>query len=498
MQNEYDIEKIFQQIENDLISSMKRTLWSHKEEEKIKGFKWSQWQALKLKQLEDFRKNNKEIFKNYTQDIKYATKVQMKKQFREGASRINKEAIKAGIIKKEDSKLSGSFFGLNHRKLDALIKSTKSDMKDVKYATLRMANDQYRQIIYKAEVYANTGAKTVKQAVDMATHDFLVRGFNCIEYKNGRRVNIADYCDMAIRTANKRANLMGEGEMMKELGITTTYVSKHGTSCSKCSKWQGRVYIDDVWAGGKKEDGKYPLLSTAINGGLWHPRCRHRRTIYYEGINDEPEEVTQATNDEHEDEYTQALQRQKRQYERLVLGSLSPSNVLSYQNKVKELQNQIESSKIDLSNDEQYAINQYISSDSYKINEGLRNNISLSKIQREMVKNLDKALDKMPDYSGNIVRMMEIRDKKALRKFINSNRIDEIQKWNEYLSFSNRTDYNSKANVEIWVKSNKAKDITKYNKNESEILYKRNSKFKTLDKQKIGDKYYILWEEVDE
>lgn len=347
MQNDYDIEKIFEQIENDLISSMKRTLWSHKEDEKAKGFNWPQWQALKLKQLEDFRKNNQEIFKNYNQDIKYATKIQMKKQFREGASRTNKQAIKAGVIKKEDSQLSGSFFGLNDRKIKALMKSTTKDINDVKYATLRMANDQYRQIIYKAEVYANTGAKTVQQAIDMATKDFLAKGFNCIEYSNGSRHNIADYCDMAIRTANKRANLMGEGEMMKELGITTCYVSKHGGACDKCSTWQGRVYIDDVWAGGKKEDGKYPLLSTAIEGGLWHPRCRHRRSIYYEGINNEPEEVTQALNNEHEDEYTQALQRQKRQYERLVLGSLLPENVLNYQNKVNELQNQLEDSKID-------------------------------------------------------------------------------------------------------------------------------------------------------
>lgn len=347
MQNDYDIEKIFEQIENDLISSMRRTLWSHKKDEEAKGFNWPQWQALKLKQLEDFQKNNKDIFKNYNQDIKYATKIQMKKQFREGASRTNKEAIKAGIIKKEDSQLSGSFFGLNDRKIKALMKSTTKDINDVKYATLRMANDQYRQIIYKAEVYANTGAKTVKQAIDMATHDFLKRGFNCIEYKNGSRHNIADYCDMAIRTASKRANLMGEGEMRKKLGNPLVYISKHGGACDKCSSWQGRVYIDDVWSGGKKEDGKYPLLSTAINGGLFHPRCQHGSSTYYEGINIEPEEVTQAFNGEHEDEYTQALQRQKRQFERLAVGSLLSENVSNYQDKLNELQNQIEDSKIE-------------------------------------------------------------------------------------------------------------------------------------------------------
>ena len=51
MQNDYDIEKIFEQIENDLISSMKRTLWSHKEDEKTKGFKWRTMASIKTKAI---------------------------------------------------------------------------------------------------------------------------------------------------------------------------------------------------------------------------------------------------------------------------------------------------------------------------------------------------------------------------------------------------------------------------------------------------------------
>ena len=496
MQNDYDIEKIFEQIENDLISSMKRTLWSHKEDEKAKGFNWPQWQALKLKQLEDFRKNNQEIFKNYNQDIKYATKIQMKKQFREGASRTNKQAIKAGKIKKEDSQLSGSFFGLNDRKIKALIKSTTKDINDVKYATLRMANDQYRQIIYKAEVYANTGAKTVQQAIDMATKDFLAKGFNCIEYSNGSRHNIADYCDMAIRTANKRANLMGEGEMRKKLGNPLVYISKHGGACDKCSPWQGRVYIDDVWSGGKKEDGKYPLLSTAISGGLFHPICQHGSSTYYEGINDEPEEVTQALSNEHEDEYTQALQRQKRQYERLALGSLLPENVLTYQNKVNELQNQIEGSKIELSDDEQYSINQYIGPESYRINEVLRNDLKLTEQQEKIIRNLDKALDKMANYNGVVQRSI-ILDKEQLKKFLDLHQEGAIIKYKAYTSSTVGNRYNDFSNVELLIKSTNGKDMRKYNKEEQEILFKRNSKFKVIKKEKINDTYYIHMEEID-
>ena len=486
-----------EEIELQLISSMKRTLWSHKEDEKAKGFDWPQWQALKIKQFEDYKKANKEIFNNTTKDLNKYIYIHMKDQFKEGASRTNKSAIQSGIIRKEDSQLSGSFFGLNHRKLDALIKSTKTDMKDVKYATLRMANDQYRQIIYKAQVFANTGAGTVKQAIDMASKEFLARGFNCIEYKNGTRHNIADYCDMAIRTANKRANLMGEGEMRKKLGNSLVYISKHGGACDKCTPWEGRVYIDDVWSGGKEDDGEYPLLSTAIAGGLFHPRCQHGASTYYEGINDESKEVTQAKqNYNEEDKYTQYLQQRQKQYQRLAAGSLLPENIINYQNKANALQNQIKSSKISLTDDEQYAINQYISSESYKINELLRNNLKLDNIQQNIVNNLDKALDKCKNYNGNIVRVLDITDKKELKKFIHMNKLNKPIMFNEYLSFSSRNDYNKNANVIIYTASNKAKDLRNFNPNESEILYPRNSKFVVEKTKKVDGKYYLLWREI--
>lgn len=499
MQNEYDIKKIMEEIELQLIVSMKRTLWSHKEDEKAKGFDWPQWQALKIKQFEDYKKANNEIFNNNTKVLNKYLYKHIKKQFKEGAGKTNKQAIQLGIIRKEDSQLGGSFFGLNHRKLDALIKSTKNDMKDVKYATLRMANDQYRQIIYKAQVFANTGAGTVKQAIDMASKDFLARGFNCIEYKNGTRHNIADYCDMAIRTANKRANLMGEGEMRKKLGNSLVYVSKHGGACDKCTPWEGRVYIDDVWSDGTEEDGEYPLLSTAIEGGLFHPRCHHGISTYYEDINEEPKEVTKSKQNHNEEEkYTQYLQQRQKQYQRLAVGSLLPENVLNYQNKAEELQNQIESSKIGLLNEEKYAVNQYISSESYKINETLRNNTKLTDEQKRMMDNLDSALNKCNNYNGNIVRVLEIKDKELLKDFLKKNKIGKIENWKEYLSFSDKESYNKNANIKIYVNSTRAKDIRKYNETESEILYPRNSKFVTRNIVKQHGTYYILWEEIDE
>ena len=498
MQNEYDIKAIMEEIEQDLIVRMKRTLWSHKEDEKAKGFDWPQWQALKIKQFEEYKNANKEIFSEKTKGLNRYIYKHMKDQFKEGASKTNKEAIKNGLVKKEDSQLGGSFFGLNHRKLDALIKSTKEDMKDVKYATLRMANDQYRQIIYKAQVYANTGAGTVKQAIDMASRDFLSRGFNCIEYKDGSRHNIADYCDIAIRTANKRANLMGEGEMRKKLGNPLVYISKHGGACDKCTPWEGRVYIDDVWSGGKIEDSKYPLLSTAIEGGLFHPRCQHGASTYYEGINDEPEEVTQAKhNHNKEDKYTQYLQQKQKQYERLALGSLLPENIEKYQNKVNELKNQIESSKIELSYEEQYAINQYISPESYILNETLRNELKLTVQQKIMIENLDKALDKMPKYKGITTRSIMLNEYE-LKEFLKKHRIGSKIKYKAYTSSTIGSRYNGLSNVELHIKSKSGRDIRKYNKEEQEVLFKRNTSFKIEAVEKIDNIYHIIMEEINE
>lgn len=498
MQNEYDIKSIMEEIEQDLITRMKRTLWSHREDEEVKGFNWPQWQALKLKQLEEYKAANKQIFNQKTKPLNRYLYKHIKNQFKEGASKTNKEALDAGIIKKEDSQLSGSFFGLNHRKLDALIKSTKEDMADVKYATLRMANDQYRQIIYKAQVYANTGAGTVKQAIDMATKDFLSRGFNCIEYKDGRRVNIADYCDMAIRTANKRANLMGEGEMRKKLGNPFVYISKHGGACDKCTPWEGRVYIDDVWSGGKSEDGAYPLLSTAIKGGLFHARCEHGASTYYEGINDEPEEVTEAkhNHDEH-DRYTQYLQLRQKQYERLALGSLFPDNIKKYKNKSKELQNRIESSKIELSDDEKYAINQYIGPQSYILNEVLRDELELTEHQKMLIKDLDKALDKFPKYNGNTTRSLMLNESE-LENFIKQYIVGDTVRYKAYTSTTVGTRYNDMSNVELHIKSKSGRDIRRFNKEEQEILFKRNTTFKIEAVEKIDNIYYIVMEEINE
>ena len=118
----------------------------------------------------------------------------------------------------------------------------------------------------------------------MACRDMLRAGLNCVEYKNGARHTLSDYAEMAIRTANKRAYLYGEGQKRQEWGIHTVVVNSRQGGCPRCARYVGKVFIDDVYSGGTKADGDYPLLSEAIKGGLFHPRCKDSTSTYFEGI----------------------------------------------------------------------------------------------------------------------------------------------------------------------------------------------------------------------
>lgn len=174
------------------------------------------------------------------------------------------------------------------------------------------------------------------------------------------------------------------------------------------------------------------------------------------------------------------------------------SNTIKYNEWYEKYIDNSEKSDIILINSQQQAINQYISSESYKINEKLRNNIKLNVDDINFRNNLDLALTKCDNYEGNIVRVLDIQDKDLLDEFLDRIEEEKLSTWNEYLSFSNKENYNENANIKIYVNSHKAKDLRKYNFEESEIIYPRNSKFITKRIKKENDKYYILLEEIDE
>ena len=288
--SDYDIRKAFEEIENELIDSMMRNFNRHRAEETKEGYNWAQWQAEQLKALEEYRKNNAEKFGKQFSDINSKVEEMIHTARADGNAEQEVkilEAIKNGFTPHMPTGAStGEFFKVNNRKLNALVKSTTDDLKRAETAVLRMSNDKYRKAIFNAQVYANTGAGTYEKAVDMACKDMLNAGLNCVEYKNGARHTLSDYADMAIKTANKRAYLRGEGEERAKYGLSLVVVNSRQGGCPDCAKYIGMVFIDDVYSNGKKSDGDYPLLSTAIAEGLFHPRCKDSTSTHYPELDD--------------------------------------------------------------------------------------------------------------------------------------------------------------------------------------------------------------------
>lgn len=351
--SEYDITTAFQRIEDELIASMIRNMDRHRAEETAEGYEWYMWQTEQLKALEKYKRDNQKKYQKQFRNLNSQIEDLIREARRKGG--MNQEiqileAIKKGWEAPPRQKMTGEFFRLNNRKLEALIEATVKDMKKAETAILRKANDDYRKVIFDAQVYANSGAGTYEKAVDMATKDMLSRGLNCVEYSNGARHTLPDYADMAIRTANKRAYLQGEGEKRQEWDIHTVIMAKRGNPCPKCLPFVGKVLIDDVWSNGSgsgnkgtdPETGKkYPLMSYAISKGLYHPRCKDSHTTYFPGISSADDTWTQKELEDiglknQQEAQQQYAERQKEKYERLSEYSLDAENKLKYTEREKE------------------------------------------------------------------------------------------------------------------------------------------------------------------
>lgn len=158
---------------------------------------------------------------------------------------------------------------------------------------------------------------------------------------------------------------------------------------------------------------------------------------------------------------------------------------------------------IELTEDERGALLRYKSFDSYMINEALRNVSDISKLtdeQRHFVELLDSALSKMPKYSGNLMRTINFSDmvdaEDRINEYVNNFIKDKKYTVTQYWSMSTEKGYDDNADISIYVqRAENACDIRAFGLNENEVIYKRQSTFKVLEKIKENNKWYILLEE---
>lgn len=363
-----DIAKIFEEIELRLIASLKRNLSRHKAEEEKEGFEWSAWQAEKLNNIDNFRKENAQIADEYVDVIDDETRQLMTDQFHEGEHTAEQSVIdvsESGVNVPDvpaqpqppeapTAIPDDHFFGVNKPKMDKLMEDVTTLEKTALTAAVRNMDDVYRTTLNKVQLMMGTGSITLNEAIDLATRDFLDKGINCIVYADGRRVNIADYVRMALRTTSTRATLQGAAKRFAELGYDTVLISQYGGCSETCEPYQGKVYIDDVftiWNGERSGDfGKsnycdkwFMLLSVAIRGGLFHPNCRHTMGQYIEGLTKIPKPIPAEKIREQRalEEKQRAMERKIRALKRKVEGTQDEKKVKEYKRKLREEQGKL-------------------------------------------------------------------------------------------------------------------------------------------------------------
>ncbi len=287
-----DIAALFDALELDLVKSLHRCLARHQRQEQTEGGQngtprhWQAWQAAKLRDIRRFRRENTAILGEYRDRIDADTR-----------TLLEEEAVQDG---------SDGFFRMSDERMTALLNEMQQANEQSERAALRYMNDVYRKTILRTAAAMQAGGQTLQQATDAATRDFLDQGIACIRYRNGRRVNISTYAEMALRTAGTRAMLMGEAAQRERLGLDTVLASQYGACSPTCLPWQGLVYIDDVFQpyhgprtpggtyGISRNGRQYPLLSVAMQGGLFHPNCRHTLSTWVEGVSTRPRPMDKA------------------------------------------------------------------------------------------------------------------------------------------------------------------------------------------------------------
>lgn len=336
-----EVADLFRDLELQLIASPKRNLGRHEAQEQREGGKdgvpenWEAWQAAKLRDLQQFRRENEKIVESVSPVIDQETKELIRGQYAEGGA--------------------DGFFSMNDRRVNALLQEMEQAQANVEKAALRYMDDVYRRTVRGAALGMATGSMTMQKAVDLATKDFLAAGITCIRYRNGRRVNIASYAEMALRTAATRATLQGEAAQREQLGIDTVLVSQYGACSDTCLPWQGLVYIDDVFQvysgphtlggtyGVSRNGQQYPLLSVAVRAGLFHPNCRHTLTTWIEGMSKRPRpmdkaKIEAASRLEKKQRY---LERRVREAKRQAEGLLDPDVAKQAKRMVRRRQSEL-------------------------------------------------------------------------------------------------------------------------------------------------------------
>lgn len=392
----------------------------------------------------------------------------------------------------------------------------------------RPEDDVFRQVGLRTVIRAKAAGRAAN--INQFVVDMMREGVTAFVDKAGRNWSLYTYGNMACRTTSRQAEIMAVLTADPEQDLYM--ISKHGTTCPLCAPYEGRVYSKSgndpdfpplASAFGKIDpNGPDELTNTYLN---IHPNCLHV-LLPWTSAGRTPEEIKKIKNfsnpaknpfsvDPRTKKQIEAYRKKERarakwlndyrQWERYktALGDNIPKTFDTFvrhkrlnDERYKQWKRKYAERTI-LTDDEKGAIIKYIGSDSYIINEKLRNGIPLNESEKKWTNKLDNALKKMPKYKGLLMRSVYISDDKEIRRYLAQFKIDGIYKPKCYISTTKGHVYNKDARIQIYIEnSSKGRDISAINVAEQEVLYERGSEFKVVNIVKNHKTYYILLEEI--
>jgi hypothetical protein len=106
---------------------------------------------------------------------------------------------------------------------------------------LRSVEDSYFKIIARAAALQTTGAITRREATQRAVYAFADEGIASFIDKRGRKWGMAEYAEMATRTAVIRSYVQGKVDRFKADGRDLVIVSNSPEECNLCRPWEGKI-----------------------------------------------------------------------------------------------------------------------------------------------------------------------------------------------------------------------------------------------------------------
>ncbi len=369
---------------------------------------------------------------------------------------------------------------LSNNLLGELTEASETAFKNVRslYTIARLKEDPFRDTALKVVLSQEAAGSGWSKAATKMAQELQNKGITAFVDRAGRHWSLQSYGNMAVRTTARQAQVAA---MLTADDYDLWQIVKIGSTCPVCAPLEGRVYSKSgtnpdypplSLAFGKIDpSGPDDLANTYLN---IHPNCLHA-IVKYTTIG-KTEKQIQKDKDFSSPEKNPLNRdpRTKKQIAAYREKERARQRLLRDRRK-KSIEKASSSGIIKLTDSEQYALNRYLSSESYTLNDKLRRELKLSEEEIKWMNDLDSALDKMPEYHGTIYRSVSEFGLGDVNMFIQSHVVGESKLFESYLS-SSKAVYDENFPIQYVIRSKHGKDIRSYSL-EQEILFKRKSEF---------------------